>query len=130
MFVHTSIPRDVEAAATECIGCAIEVHRRLGPGYLESIYRRAMCLELESRDIPFEAEKAVTVTYREWQIPGQRIDLIVRGKIVLELKAVRRLKTIHRAQVISYLKTTDLRLDLLINFKTELLRQGIKRVVL
>ena len=72
----------------------------------------------------------MTVKYRHWNIPGQRLDLVVEDKVIVELKATRRLKGIHRAQVLSYLTTTDLRLGLLISFRTDLLRQGIRRVVL
>ena len=72
---------------TQTIGCAIAVHRALGPGFLESIYRKAMCIELESRDLAFESERAVRVNYRGVEISGQRVDLIIEGLIVVELKS-------------------------------------------
>lgn len=127
---HSPLPIETEETAHRIIGCAIAVHRQLGPGYLESIYERAMQLELEAQGLAFEAEKPIFVQYRGFQIPGQRIDLIVEGCVIVELKTVRRLKTVHRAQVISYLKTAKLRLGLLINFHTPLLRNGIRRVIL
>lgn len=129
-FRFKPIPDETEAVAKKVIGCAIEVHRTLGPGFLESIYRRAMELELDAQGIRFNSEVAIKVTYKQWSIPGQRVDLIVEDVLLLELKSVRRLRNVHRAQVISYLKTTGLRLGLLINFKAPLLRDGLKRIVL
>jgi GxxExxY protein len=112
------------------IGCAIAVHRALGPGFLESIYRRAMCIELTARGLAYEAERPIRVQYRGVEIPGQRVDLIVGKLIVVELKAVARFDQIHTGQVISYLKTTGLRGGLLINFRVPLLVKGLKRIVL
>ncbi len=89
-----------------------------------------MHLELEARRLRFETEKAIYVVYRDWNIPGQRVDLIVEGVVLVELKSVRRLRNIHRSQALSYLKTTQLRLGLLINFHVPLLRNGIRRVIL
>jgi len=123
------IPQQDEALAKVIIGAAIEVHRELGPGFLESIYRRAMAHELSLRGIQVEQEKDILVPYKGIQIPGQRFDLVVGGRIILELKCVEDFAPIHQAQLISYLKTTGLRLGLLINFKTQLLKDGIKRVV-
>jgi GxxExxY protein len=114
----------------QTIGCAIAVHRALGPGFLESIYRKAMCIELENRSLSFERERAIQVRYRGIDIPGQRVDLIVHGLIVVELKSVVRLDQVHRAQVISYLRTTGLKGGLLINFRVRLLKDGIQRIVL
>ena len=127
---YSPLPQKTEDIASQVIGSAIEVHRQLGPGYLESIYKRAMHLELDSRGLRFETEKPIFVTYRGHQIPGQRVDLIVEGSVLVELKSVRRLKNIHRSQVLSYLKTTNLRLGLLINFHVPLLRNGLRRVIL
>ena len=115
---------------THTIGCALAVHRALGPGFLESIYRKAMCVELEARGLSYEVERPVCVSYRGVDIPGQRIDLIVGGLIVVELKTVARFDRVHVAQVISYLKTTGLRGGLLINFRVPLLVKGLKRIVL
>lgn len=119
-----------ERVMHQTIGCAIAVHRALGPGFVESIYRAAMCLELDARRIPFEQERAVRVAYRGVEIPGQRIDLIVEGLVVVELKAVVQLADVHRAQLVSYLRTTGLRGGLLINFGERVLKDGLKRVVL
>lgn len=90
-------PED-EQIVTRVIGCAIEVHKALGPGFLESIYKKAMCIELRTSGLPFEVEKSVAVPYRGIEIRGQRIDLIVSDKVVVELKAIARLDEIHQAQ--------------------------------
>ena len=129
-MIYTPIPADVEAVARECINVGIEVHRHLGPGFREVVYERAFCLELNSRGVEFEAEKRILVPYKSWMIAGQKIDLIIQGKVLIELKAVPRLRKIHQQQTISYLKATGLRLGLLMNFNTRLLRDGLKRIVL
>ena len=123
MLIHSALTERI-------IGCAIAVHRVLGPGFLESIYRAALCLELDAQRIGFEQERPVRVAYRGVEIPGQRIDLIVEGLIVVELKAVVQLADVHRAQLVSYLRTTGLRGGLLINFGARFLKDGLKRVVL
>jgi GxxExxY protein len=109
--MRLSSPLSVEAeeAMSETIGCAIAVHRALGPGFLESIYKKAMYIELDAQGISYESEKAITVTYRGREIQGQRVDLVVRNLIVVELKAIARFDDVHQAQVTSYLKTTGLR---------------------
>lgn len=126
---YAPVPIETERMATETIGAAIEVHRHLGPGFLEKIYQEALCLELFSRGIEYEREKAITVNYKGVSIPGQRVDLIVSGCVVVELKAAIALHVIHEARLISYLKTTGLRLGLLLNFHEPTLKQGLKRVV-
>ena len=119
-----------ERVMRHVIGSAIAVHRALGPGFLESIYCKAMRIELEARGLPYEAERPVRVEYRGIEIPGQRVDLIVNNLIVVELKAVAKLDQVHVGQVISYLKTTRLRGGLLVNFRVPLLVKGLKRIVL
>jgi GxxExxY protein len=128
--VPSPLSSDAERVMHETIGCAIAVHRALGPGFLESIYRTAMCIELDARHLAFERERPVRVSYRSVEIPGQRIDLIVEGLIVVELKAVAQLAGVHRAQLISYLRTTGLRGGLLVNFGAHVMKDGLKRVVL
>jgi GxxExxY protein len=129
-MMHAAIPETVERVARVCVDAGIHVHRQLGPGFREVIYSRAFCLELDSRAMTFECEKPVLVRYKQWHIPGQKIDLIVGGCVLVELKSVAKLRKIHVNQVISYLKTTDLRLGLIMNFNTRVLRDGLKRVVL
>src|SRR6185503_7438883 len=90
------------------IGSAIAVHRALGPGFLESIYRKALCVEFGKREITYECERPLQVTYGGVSITGQRIDLLVGGLIIVELKAVAKCDEIHRAQLISYLRAAGL----------------------
>ena len=108
---------------------AFEVHKHLGPGFLERIYHEALGAELEIRDIPYERECAVAVNYKRVPISGQRIDLIVNRRLVVELKAAARLDPVHEAKVISYLRTTGLRLGLLLNFNCRTMKEGVKRIV-
>ena len=130
MSVQVPIPPEVETIVKTCIGAAIAVHRELGPGYREVIYRRAYCLELDSRGLRFECEKAVLVKYRDWLIPGQRLDLVVTDSVIIEVKSVPRLLRRHESQVLSYLKSTGYRVGLLLNFNVSLMRDGVKRKVL
>jgi GxxExxY protein len=112
------------------IGAAIEVHRILGPGLLESIYEEALCVELASRKLPFARQVPAKVMYKQHSIGEVRLDLVVCDRVVLELKATDGIAPIHVAQLLSYLKATRLRLGLLINFNVPELRHGIKRLVL
>jgi len=130
MSLQVPIPPDVEASVKACIGAAIAVHRELGPGFREVIYRRAYCLEIDSLGLRFECEKAVLVKYREWLIPGQRLDLVVGDSVIIEIKSVPRLLRRHERQILSYLKTTGYRVGLLMNFNSKLLRDGLKRKIL
>ncbi len=126
---YEPIPQRDEEIAKAVIGAAIEVHRELGPGFLESIYRKALAYELSLRGLAVEQEKEIVVPYKDIQIPGQRLDLLVGGRLIVELKCVEEFAPIHQAQLLSYLKATRLRLGLLINFKTQVLKDGIKRMV-
>jgi GxxExxY protein len=130
MKVHEPIPERDEELANAVIGAAIEVHRILGPGFMEAIYRKALAHELGLRGVLWEEEKWIAVPYKDTMIPGQRLDLLVGERVVIELKCVEEFAPIHLAKVMSYLKATRLRLGLLINFKVTMLRDGIKRVVL
>ena len=130
MRLPSPLSPEAEEVMSAVIGCAIRVHRELGAGFLESIYRKAMKMELEATGLSYELERPVSVIYRGMAIPGQRVDLIVECLVVVELKSVVRLEEIHRAQLISYLRTTGLRGGLLINFRVPILRSGLKRVVL
>ena len=132
MLIKTDTPLSQlqERIVTVAIDAAVTVHRELGPGFRERIYKRAYCLELDSRGLKFETEKPIDVKYREWLIPGQRIDLIVESVVLVEIKAVPRLRSLHRCQVVSYLKTTGLRVGLLLNFNAPLMKQGLQRIVL
>ncbi len=112
------------------IGAAIEVHRTLGPGFLESVYEEALCLELRRRGVGFVRQAGICVNYKGDSVGESRVDLLVEDCLVVELKAVETLAPIHAAQVVSYLKTTKARVGLLINFNVVRLRSGIKRIIL
>ena len=112
------------------IGAAIEVHKILGPGLLEGIYEEALCLELDHRGIPFQRQVEVAVRYKDKIIKGQRLDLLVGGEVVVELKAVSDLPDVATAQMLSYLNATRLKRGLLINFNKSRLIDGIKRISL
>jgi GxxExxY protein len=112
------------------IGAAIEVHRILGPGLLESIYEEALCHEFQLRGIRCERQKEVDVIYKGHVIKGQKLDILVEDEVVLELKAVAKLPDVATAQTLSYLKSTGLKRALLINFSQSRLVDGIKRISL
>ena len=130
LSVSSTLPGETELIVSRIIDCALTVHRALGPGFLESIYTTALCLELSANGLAFERERAVSVDYRGVSIGGQRVDLIVASAVVIEVKAVARLDPVFHAKLISYLRTTKPRVGLLINFNTSLLKEGIQRVVL
>ena len=118
-----------EKLAKQFIDAAIEVHRELGPGYDEVLYENALAVELELRGIPFNRQKTIQVFYKGVSIGEGRLDLLLDNELVIELKAVDELNQKHLAQVISYLKATELPLGLLVNFHADLLKNGLKRVV-
>jgi GxxExxY protein len=120
---------ELDALAKAVIGAAIEVHRRFGPGLDEALYQAALQVELKHLQIPFASQVIVPVSYRNETIGTRRIDLIIAGRLVVELKAVEQLTPLHAAQLRTYLKISGLTLGLLINFNTILLRDGIKRVI-
>ncbi len=112
----------------DIIGAAIEVHRSLGPGYLESVYEEALCVEFGLRKIPFVRQLDIAISYKGHAVGAGRIDILVDHTIVVELKAVEAFAPIHQAQLLSYLKSTGYQLGLLINFNVPVLRDGIKRI--
>lgn len=115
----------------EIIGAAIEVHRVLGPGLLESAYEECLARELTLRNIKFERQKLLPVVYKDVKLDcGYRLDFLVEGRVVLELKAVESLAPIHEAIVLTYLRLSGCQIGLLINFHTQILKDGIKRFVL
>ena len=114
----------------EIIGAAIEVHRTLGPGLLESIYEEALGIEFELRAIPYQRQVSVDVHYKGRVIKGQRLDILVADEVVVELKSVANLPEVAVSQVLSYLKSTGLKRGLLINFGVSKLTTGIRRLSL
>jgi GxxExxY protein len=121
---------DKDEVTERIIGAAIEVHRILGPGLLESIYEEALAIELELRGIPFQRQVEIDVQYKGHTIKGQRLDLLVEGQVVVELKSVTNLPEVAMAQVLSYLKASGLKRGLLLNFGASKLIDGIKRISL
>ena len=114
----------------EIIGAAIEVHRHLGPGLLESAYEECMSHEPNLIGLSFERQKPLALTYKGKNLDcGYRLDLVVEGLVILELKAVSNIEPIHEAQLLTYLKLSDLKLGILINFNVPILKNGIKRLV-
>ncbi|HTE21322.1 MAG TPA: GxxExxY protein [Armatimonadota bacterium] len=113
------------------IGAVIEVHRELGPGLPEGVYEEALAVELEARAIPFERQRRVPVLYKDQLLESTfRLDFLIAGKLIIELKAVAEVSPLHEAQLLSYLKLTGCRLGLLINFNVERAKDGIYRKAL
>jgi len=121
--------KEADELARRVIGAAIEVHRALGPGYIESVYEEAICIEIDDLRIPFERQVKIAVEYKGRKVGEGRLDLLVAKILPVELKAVESFAAIHQAQLISYLKMTHLQLGLLINFNVPILKNGIKRVI-
>lgn len=118
--------KELDKLANKIIGKAIEIHKTLGPGFVEKIYSKALSYELSKNNIKFIKEKNIRVRYKELLLGNQRVDFLIEDVLILELKAVSSIGGIHLAQMLSYLKTTDKRLGLILNFARETLE--IKRV--
>lgn len=112
------------------IGAAIEVHRVLGPGFLESVYEEALAIELGDRSIPFVRQHVIGLTYKGRPVGEGRLDLFVDQSLVVELKAVEALLPVHSAQILSYLKAVQCKTGLLINFNVPMLKRGVRRFAL
>lgn len=123
------LDKETEALAHEVIGAGIEVHRQLGPGFLESVYEKALSIELSLRGIPHVCQHQVRVQYKDIDVGEGRLDIWVAERIVLELKTVDQFAPIHEAIALAYLHAVDNELALLINFKVAVLRNGIRRVI-
>jgi GxxExxY protein len=112
------------------VGCAIQVHRVLGPGLLESAYEECLCYELELAGFKFEHQKPLPLIYRDKKLEcGYRLDILVENQVILEIKAVELVLPIHEAQLLTYLKLSGIKAGLLINFCVPILKDGIKRIV-
>ena len=122
---------EFDELSNRVIGCAIEVHRHLGPGLLESTYEQCLAHELSRNAIAFQLQLAPPVKYKEVQLDcGYRIDLLIEKRLIVELKSVEALKGIHDAQLLTYMKLAEIKLGLLMNFNVTRLKDGIKRFVL
>ncbi len=114
----------------EIVDAALKVHKQLGPGLLESAYEECLSFELIQRDLLVERQKALPLVYEEVKLEaGYRVDLLIEKKVIIEIKAVEGLNDVHLAQILTYLKLSDCKLGLLINFNVALIKHGIKRVV-
>lgn len=122
---------DFDELSNRVIGCALEVHRNLGPGLLESAYSQCLAHELALRQIPFKSERAIPVEYKGVKLDcGYPADLLVDAELLVELKSVEELLPIHEAQVLTYMRLAEMATGLLINFNVPLLKHGIRRFVL
>jgi GxxExxY protein len=121
--------QEVDDVARAVIGAAIEVHRHLGPGFLESVYEEALAVELTLRGIGYERQVPIWIAYKGQKIGESRLDLVVEDELVVEIKAVDSFVPVHTAQVISYLKAGGFELGLLMNFNSIALREGIRRII-
>lgn len=126
---HGELPPDINDLSHGIVGCAMEVHRVLGPGLLESLYEEALMFELRARGLMVARQVAVEVPYKSIILSGQRLDLVVGGVIVVELKALAKVLDVHRAQLLSYLRAVDLPLGLLINFNVGLIKDDLHRIL-
>ena len=127
--IDASMVREAEDLTQRINACAIEVHRHLGPGLLESAYEGAMCVELSSAGVPYECQVPLPVVYKGHVVGEYRIDLIVDRAVVVELKSVERFDPVFEAQVLTYLRVTGKKLGLLINFGVATLKEGFRRLV-
>lgn len=122
---------EFDSLSKQVIGLAIEVHRELGPGLLESAYEMCLAHELRMHDIECVTQMVLPVQYKGLNLDcGYRVDMIVGGRLIVELKSVESLQRIHEAQLLTYMKLANIKIGLLINFNTKLLKEGIKRFVL
>jgi GxxExxY protein len=122
---------EFDKLSNQVIGCAIEVHKNLGPGLLESTYEQCLAYELSKAGIPFNAQQPLPVDYKGVKLDcGYRVDLLVDDKLIVELKSVDELLPVHQAQLLTYLKLSGVKIGLLMNFNVKHLRTGIKRLVM
>jgi len=122
--------KELNKITEKIIGCAIEVHRNLGPGLLESIYESALCVEFDNNDVEYQRQILIPVRYKDNIIGEHKLDLLVENEIIVELKAIDKMAPIFEAQLLSYLKMAKKKLGLLINFNSIQLKEGLKRIIL
>src|SRR5262245_53478878 len=120
---------DINEITEKIIGCAIEVHRQLGPGLLESTYFNALCIELELKNLQFQRQPNIPVSYKGCAIGTYRPDLLVEEAVIVEIKSVDRFDPVFAAQVLTYIRAANVRVGLLINFNSRLLKDGLRRYI-
>jgi GxxExxY protein len=124
-------PGENDLLTQRVIGFAIEVHRQLGPGLLESAYEECLCFELKDNSLPFKRQVPLPVVYKSVRLDcGYRLDVVVQDQVILELKTVERLAPIHEAQMLTYMRLSGIRTGLLLNFNCAVLKDGIRRLML
>lgn len=123
MYEHDPLTRRI-------IGCAVEVHRCLGPGLLESTYEEAVCVELTGNQLTYERQVVTTVVYKDHVVGEYRPDLVVERRVVVEVKSVAALQPVHQAQILSYMRLLKMPVGLLINFNHAVLRTGVRRLAI
>jgi len=128
--VQTPLSDEVEELIRNTIGCCLAVHRALGPGLRELMYSRALCIELDANAIPHQRECRFPVRYRGHLLAEQRVDLVVKGQIVVEVKAVEQFAPVHHRQIVNYMRVAGVSAGLLVNFNVSCLKDGISRKVL
>lgn len=121
---------DTNALTDRVIACAIEVHRELGPGLLESVYERALCIELSAAGIEFKRQVGIPLYYKGELLSEHRPDLIIAERVIVEVKSVEALNPVHTAQLLTYLRVCRIRVGLILNFNSAFMRHGIRRLML
>lgn len=122
---------DINQVTNKIIGCAIEVHKSLGPGLLESAYEECLVSELQNSGLTAERQKPVPVVYKDIKLDcGYRIDILVENSVIIELKSIEAINPVHEAQILTYMKFSKKRIGLLINFNVALLKDGLKRYII
>lgn len=128
---YTDLDAQVEKISQKVVHCLYEVHKNIGPGYLEKIYEDCLCEEFELQGVKYTRQAPLKIIYKGREIPTlYRLDLVVENKIIIELKCVEKILPVHKAQIMSYLKMSDLELGFLMNFNSVLMKEGLRRVVL
>jgi GxxExxY protein len=121
---------EINAVTQRIIGCAIEVHRVLGPGLLEAMYEAAMCIEFEEAGVKYDRQTRLPASYKGRLLGEYRVDLVVEDLVLVEIKSIDRLNPVFEAQLLTYLRLTGKRIGLLLNFSSRLLKDGVKRLIL
>lgn len=129
-FENESVDPELNRISRMVIGAAIAIHRELGPGHPEEVYERAMEVEFKHLGVAYSRQHSYALLYRGVAVGSGRLDFLVEGKVVVELKAIEAIGPVHRAQVLAYLRANKTRLGILINFNVKLLKEGIRRYAL
>ena len=130
MRLEMSQRGELDAITKQIVGASIDVHRALGPGLLESVYESCLEFDLIEQGLDVQRQVALPVSYKQVKLEaGYRVDLLVEKQVIVEIKSVERIAPIHKAQLLTYLKVSNLRVGLLINFNVDVLRKGVSRVV-